>query len=126
MITNKIQSVTGILQTSEGFLLLKRKEIDHTYTGYCLAGGKVDEGESLEDALIREVHEEVGLRVICHRHYQTHENDRFIIHFFFIEVADETIHLNLDEFDDYGFFQLDQLPETLLPITKMVLESLLH
>ncbi|MGB0524033.1 MAG: NUDIX hydrolase [Flammeovirgaceae bacterium] len=122
---HKVESVTGILLTGQQVLLLKRKETDRTYRGYCLVGGKVDAGESLEEALIREVNEEIGLQVTNCTYYETHENDRFIIHFFWIEVENlASIQLNLDEFDDYDFFNLNELPPETLPITKQVLLKL--
>lgn len=117
----KQQSVTGILFKEDKVLLLKRKSSDLTYQGYCLVGGKVDEGESLLEALIREVQEEIGLNVLTHQFYETHENDQFIIHFYKIEVNDEAIRLNLEEFDGYAYYDLNDLPKATLPITKKVL-----
>jgi len=120
----KIQSVVGILLKDQEILLLQRKEDDRTYQGHCLVGGKVDAGESLVTALAREVKEEIGLDVVASEFYKTHENDQFIIHFYRIEVNNASIQLNLEEFDAYGFYPLDALPEDTLPITKKVLQTL--
>ena len=53
------RAVCGILQIGNRFVAVKRKDKE----SYGLIGGKVDQGETLEDALIRETLEETGFSV---------------------------------------------------------------
>ncbi|TDC62213.1 (deoxy)nucleoside triphosphate pyrophosphohydrolase, partial [Actinomadura sp. GC306] len=56
--------VVGAAIISKGRLLAaQRAEPPHMAGGWELPGGKVDPGESDEDALIRECHEELGIKI---------------------------------------------------------------
>lgn len=53
-------AVCAFIEDEDGRLL----SLDHSYApGFGLVGGRVDAGETLEEALIREVEEEAGLQV---------------------------------------------------------------
>jgi 8-oxo-dGTP diphosphatase len=53
--------VVGIIIKDEKILLMRRVKNDREY--YVFPGGGVEEGESLEEALRREMHEELGIRI---------------------------------------------------------------
>jgi len=53
--------VAALIQADGKVVLVRHKAGDHRY--HLLPGGGVDFGETLEDALVREVHEETGLLV---------------------------------------------------------------
>jgi len=58
---NPLPTVDIIIELGrKGIVLIERK--NHPY-GWAIPGGFVDEGESLEDAAVREAEEETGLRV---------------------------------------------------------------
>lgn len=59
---NMAAAVMGILTTPSGILLTRRAE-DPGKGMLDLPGGFVDYGESLEQALVREIQEELGIRV---------------------------------------------------------------
>ncbi|MFK4425412.1 NUDIX hydrolase [Bacillus mycoides] len=52
--------VTGILIEGEKVLLVKQKVVNRNWS---LPGGRVENGETLEEAMIREMREETGLEV---------------------------------------------------------------
>lgn len=58
------QAVVALIEKDGLFLSVSRKN-DATLRGF--AGGQVDPGESLEQAMIREVFEETGLKVLTYR-----------------------------------------------------------
>ncbi|GAA4224638.1 NUDIX domain-containing protein [Actinomadura meridiana] len=61
--TDKL-TVVGAAIISDGLLLTaQRAEPPHMAGGWELPGGKVDPGESDEDALVRECHEELDVKV---------------------------------------------------------------
>ena len=52
--------VTGVMVEEDRILLLRQRA---GIRGYSLPGGKVEEGETIRDALVREMREETGLDV---------------------------------------------------------------
>jgi 8-oxo-dGTP diphosphatase len=61
--------VGGIVRNGDAVLLLRRPEDDFIGGIFELPSGKVEPGEALDAALIREVKEETGLDVSAIQHY---------------------------------------------------------
>jgi 8-oxo-dGTP diphosphatase len=60
-----IPIVRALIENSEGHvLLLKRADTAYGNGGWCLPGGKIDYGQTVEDALKREIKEETSLRLL--------------------------------------------------------------
>ncbi len=60
----KVHVAVGVLKNSQGEILIA-KRADHQHQGglWEFLGGKVEEGETVLDALIREFQEEVGITI---------------------------------------------------------------
>ena len=62
----RIHAVVAIIQRSNAFLLVKRSDYTEAGSGYwCPVSGRIEKNETQEDALKREVMEEVGLEVVA-------------------------------------------------------------
>ncbi len=112
---NPLPTVDIIIELEEGgIVLIKRKNPPY---GWAIPGGFVDEGESLEDAAMREALEETGLRVrlLCQLHtYSAPWRDpRFhTITTVFAATATGTPTAG-DDAAGAGVFTEDNLPEDL-------------
>lgn len=86
-----VEVAAGVIRRPDGAFLLGQRAAGSFYPGYWeFPGGKLEAGESPADALIRELHEELGIRVIelwpwlVREHHYEHARVR--LHFF--EVAE--------------------------------------
>ncbi|NMG31667.1 Nudix family hydrolase [Aromatoleum evansii] len=89
--SKRVEVAAGVIFGRDGRFLLGQRAPDTFYAGYWeFPGGKVEPGESPADALVRELDEELGIRVrvlrpwITREHLYEHAHVR--LHFF--EVAD--------------------------------------
>jgi 8-oxo-dGTP diphosphatase len=103
----------GAVILGSGKVLILRRKADDTFPGiYEIPGGGVDEGETLPDALKREVYEETGLRLksidryISSFDYNTGKGRKrefdFVVS---VEIGD----ISLTEHDDYKWAARDEL-----------------
>lgn len=81
---------------------------------YSVLAGFVDPGESAEDAVHREVFEEVGLRVTNVRYFgsQAWPFPNSLMLGFQADYAGGELVLEADEIEDAAFFSVDALPQT--------------
>lgn len=57
-----IPAVRAIIEDPAGkILLLQRANTSHGLGGWCLPGGKIDYNQTIEDAVAKEIHEELGV-----------------------------------------------------------------
>ncbi len=71
---NPVAAAGAFISDDEGRLLLIRRANDPAKGSLMIPGGFLDGGESLEDAVRREVHEEVGLDIIDLTYLTSHTN----------------------------------------------------
>ena len=92
--------VAGILMEGRTFLVEKRRANDEADPGYVeIPGGHVDSNETLEDALRREMREELGIEVerarLVQKSLATATNgERQRIHYFYVEKWNGRIESN--------------------------------
>ena len=78
-------TVLCLLQKDDQILLQDRKKND--WKGYVLPGGHIETGESVVDAVIREMQEETGLTIenptLCGtKQFQTRKGERYVVFFY--------------------------------------------
>jgi 8-oxo-dGTP diphosphatase len=110
--------VHGIVRNDqEKILILRRsKENDVLPLKWDIPGGKVEDGESLTDALNREIREESGVEINASNVFYLTENvesstNKHFIKLVFIVSADKNdeIKLNPEEHDEYKWISPDEI-----------------
>ncbi|OGI09222.1 MAG: hypothetical protein A2X41_01445 [Candidatus Margulisbacteria bacterium GWE2_39_32] len=122
--------VTAAIIYANGKYLIAQRPLDKSMGGlWEFPGGKVDEGESLESCLIREIQEELELVISINKHFLSvnhyEENVSLNLHSYLCSIIDGEIRLN--EHIDYKWitkneFSLFDFPQADRPIIKKLEE----
>lgn len=109
-------SVRVLLTDKDGkVLILKRSTDSKTNPGkWELPGGKVDQGESFDHALVREVYEETQLKISLKHVVGVSEQNLHLIRAVHIILSGQIIEGNLvlsDEHEGYAWVFFENLPE---------------
>ena len=98
--------------------------IRHTYVpGWQLPGGGVERGETMEEALTREIAEEANIALTAPPrlrsvHFNRRSSPRDHVAFYVVEAFSQTAPKLPDrEIAEAGFFRLDGLPDGVTPAT---------
>ncbi len=104
--------VFAIIASQGRFLLARRSDIGW----WNLPGGGMEAGETVDEALLREVREEVGIEVAIDHLigvYSKPQKSEVVLTFWCHPVSGTPG--TSDEVKEVGWFMIDQLPEPLLP-----------
>lgn len=121
--------VRGLVRNEAGEVLLVR----HSYmAGWFLPGGGVSRGETMPDALIRELDEEAGVIMLeapklfaLYANFREFKSDHVAM--YVIGAGDyRTEPRRSAEIAEYGFFPLDALPEGTSPSTRRRLAEVIE
>jgi mutator protein MutT len=111
-------AVRAILISDERKVMLtKRAPGTYEEGKWCLVGGKPDKGEKLEDAVVRETGEEVGIIFTPSSYYAEIENpdissgQRWITHYFIGNIDALPKQLQETEVSEVDFFSQAELQE---------------
>ena len=124
--------VLGIIEKDGKILFLLRQNTVFFSDHYGLVGGKIDEHESVADALIREVYEEVSvviakddMRFVHCLSFKNEKGSDIVALIFKITVwQGEMVNQELDKCAEIAWFSLDNLPDNVIPRHRYALEMI--
>ena len=122
-----VDVAVGVLIGADGRFLLTSRPEGKVYAGYWeFPGGKLEAGESVEAALARELHEELGIVVTaCHLwHTLEHDYPHAYVRLYFCKVTDWTGEPHGREGQAFSWQSLPVNVDPLLPAAIPVLELL--
>jgi len=119
----KTKYADGFIFNKNGVLLVRR--MISPYKGYyCLPGGFIERGESAEEACVREVAEETGLRIEVKKktgYIIVKEINRKVV-VFEAEIIGGEMRPKEDEVSEVGFYKT--LPKLMIPTVASFLKKL--
>lgn len=103
---------------TQRYLFLKRSFGSYPMT-WCLPGGKIDNNERMDEALFREIREELGgtiedAELILLERFVSN-NKRFVYHTYFISVEVEFVPILNEEHLGYAWLPIEFAPKPLHP-----------
>lgn len=124
-----IEVVAAIIYDSDGRIFATQRGYGDMKDGWEFPGGKVDAGESLENALKREILEELSTSVVVEKLFQTIEYDypqfHLTMHCFLCNI--ERGKLTLKEHEAAKWLNKCELYSVdWLPADKLVVEELIN
>ena len=128
----KIEVAAAYLLDGERFLLLHRQDHKPYGNTWCLPAGKLDQGETPLEAVIREVHEETGLHHTDYEPFRTfyvrYPEMDFTYYLFSLRVENTpAITLRREEHKDHHWVTPEEASGyTLIPGEKECIERFFH
>jgi len=130
----KILATVTILLIKDDQILLTRRANTGFFDGfYECPSGHIDGKETMKEAAIRELREEVGvhakiddMQVVHVVHRYGNEYERVELYLIAKKWEGEPAIKEPDRCDDLKWFQINQFPENMVPKTKAALESYLR
>jgi len=122
-----VEVAVGILIDAQGRYLLTTRPAGKAYAGHWeFPGGKLETGETVEDALRRELKEEIGVTIGAVEHWRRSVVDypHALVHLHFCKVRDWTGSLLMHEGQACSWERLPVVCSPVLPGTIPVLRWL--
>jgi len=122
---NIVDVAVGVLMHSDGRFLLTSRPHGKVYAGYWeFPGGKLEAGETVEQALRRELHEELGIDIGSVVPWKTEMVDypHALVQLHFCKVFSWTGTLQMREAQSFSWEQLPVTVQPVLPGTVPVLQ----
>jgi len=107
----KVEVVAGVVIIQDGKILLVQEAYEKARGKWNLPAGRVDEGETIEHAAIREAKEECGLDVTLGEHLVTiHQAiDKPVLHSFLAERFSGELRFAEEELLDAKWFDINEV-----------------
>lgn len=121
---NPVVTVDAIIEMNGGVILIRRK---NPPPGWAIPGGFVDYGETLEEAVVREMKEETCLDIKLIRQFHTYSDPgrdprHHTVSTIFIATASGS-PAAADDAADIGIFTKETLPEEIAFDHRQILED---
>ncbi len=119
-----VDVAVGVLIRPDGAFLLTSRPPGKVYAGYWeFPGGKLERGESVEQALRRELHEELGITIGAARPWKVEQVDypHALVRLNFCQVFEWTGELQMREGQQHAWQRLPVAVTPVLPGTVPVL-----
>jgi 8-oxo-dGTP diphosphatase len=119
-----VDVAVGVLVRADGDFLLTSRPPGKVYEGYWeFPGGKLEQGESVEQALRRELHEEIGITIAAAHPWKVEMVDypHALVRLNFCKVFDWTGELHMHEGQLFAWQSLPVTVQPVLPGTVPVL-----
>ena len=120
-----VDVAVGVLIKPNGDFLLTSRPLGKVYEGYWeFPGGKLEAGETVEEALRRELHEEIGITIGPVHDWKTEMVDypHALVKLHFCKVFDWTGELHMHEGQSFAWQSLPVTVQPVLPGTVPVLD----
>lgn len=122
-----VDVAVGVLIDAQGRFLITSRPAGKVYAGHWeFPGGKVEAGETVEAALLRELHEELGITIGAAQPWKTilHDYPHALVRLHFCKVFDWHGEFEMREAQQMAWQTLPVEVKPLLPGTLPVLEWL--
>ena len=126
----KPRVVSGVIIKKDNKILLVKEKQNDNKEWWAFPGGGVDFGESIEDAAIREVKEELGIDIKLNEFLGFKEviapkfDYHSIVFFFVAEPLNDEIN-KVGEILDFGYFNIEEVKKlNLIKSSRWVIEQL--
>ena len=126
----KMTVASYLILIAKGKVLLSRRFQTGYMDGYySLPAGHVDEGETLEDCLVREFYEEIGIRIkkkeieLVHMMHRQEKDTRLDFFYTTKNYTGKIKNTEPEKCDDLKWFKLNQLPSNVAPYIKQAIEN---
>ncbi len=120
-----VQVAVGVLIRADHAFLMTTRPLGKVYAGYWeFPGGKLEAGETVTDALRRELQEEIGITITDCQPWQTEVIDypHALVKLNFCKVTQWQGELQMREAQSFAWQQLPVVVEPVLPGTVPVLQ----
>lgn len=115
--TEGVGTLVYARNTNRYLFLLRNKHRQQGFWG--IVGGKIDEGETVIQGLVREIQEEIGVDYSAKKFIPletfTADNDKFVYYTFVVSVDEEFVPKLNDEHRGYCWVELKDHPKPLHP-----------
>lgn len=111
--SNLPEGVVAIIQDGERYLMIRRPDDIRAGGYWCFVGGEIEKGETQEQALVREVGEEVGLEVEpVEKVWQCASlTKEWLLHFWTVNLLHDRVRANPPEVAECRWLTVDEILE---------------